>query len=127
MIPTFILSYEVSAVPTARRIAAFGAGATANTVRNAGANTERLVGVFDTLVPDAAGAMADVHMAGLASVEAGAAIEAGQPVTADAQGRAIPAVAAAGTTVRIIGYASQPGAAGDYIDVFLAPGIIHQA
>ena len=46
---------------------------------------------------------------------------------ADAAGKAIAASAAAATTRRVVGFAIQPGVAGDIIDIWLAPSLLDRA
>lgn len=126
MIPTFIRSYEAAAAVEGFLIVKFAAPGSNQTVEAADSNTAPLVGVADKMGADAGG-MLDVHRGGLVSVRLGGAVNAGDPLTADASGKAIAAAAAASTTVRIIGYADQAGVADDIIDVMWAPGLLHQA
>lgn len=125
MIPTFTRSYEASAAVAGYRIVKFSDAASSSKVAHAAANTDPLMGVSDAMGADIGG-MADVHRGGLVSVQLGGAVNAGDPLTSDANGKAIAAAAAVATTVRIIGYADAPGVADDIIDAFLAPGILHQ-
>lgn len=128
MIPTFIRAYEISATVRPFRIARFSDVAASQKVAEATANTQPLIGVFDKLASQAAvGQMVDVHRSGLVSVELGGTVTAGQPLTADAQGRAIAAVAAPATQVRIIGFADQPGVVGDVIDAWIEPSLLDRA
>ncbi|ENY6783320.1 hypothetical protein ACF1CY_000736 [Providencia rettgeri] len=60
----------------------------------------------------------DVIRSGFAPVEYGDAVEAGDPLTADENGCAIPA--AAGDF--IVGYAEESGLEGDIGSVWIAPG-----
>lgn len=126
MIPTFTRAYEASADVTPCRIARFSDVSASQKVANASANTQPLIGVFDKM-GGVAGAMVDVHRSGLCSVELGGTVTAGQPLTADAQGRAIAATAAAATQVRIIGFADQPGVVGDIIDAWIEPSLLDRA
>ena len=89
-------------------------------------NIAASLGVSDAMGADLGG-MCDVHRDGLISVELGGTVTAGAPLTSDADGKAIAAVAAGGTTLRIIGFADEPGIAGDVIDAFLSPALLHQA
>jgi hypothetical protein len=62
---------------------------------------------------------------GIAYIEAGAAIAAGAPVTSDAVGRCVTAAPAAGSNVRIVGFALESAsAAGDIIRVMLGFGLM---
>lgn len=123
MIPTFIRAYEASAAVAGFRIAAFTTPASATTVSQATGGTVPLLGVFDRQGAPVGG-MADVHRSGLVSVELGGTVAAGDPLTADAQGRAIKAVPGAGANLNIIGFADQPGVSGDIIDAFMALGVV---
>ena len=90
-------------------------GATADQVVAIAAATDKPIGVqYDT--PDAAGKAAEVVVAGIVEVMAGAAVAYGAEVQTDAQGRAIT-IAVTGT---VVGRALQAaGAAGDRIAVLL--------
>jgi len=126
MIPTFIRAYETSAAVAGCRIVKFSDAASSNKVAQADSTTSASLGVSDAMGADIGG-MCDVHRGGLVSVELGGTVTAGAPLTADADGKAIAAVAAAGTTIRVIGLADEPGIAGDVIDAFLSPALLHQA
>ncbi|MEM9968485.1 MAG: capsid cement protein [Pseudomonadota bacterium] len=126
MIPTFIRSYQAAVDVEGRRIVRFAAPSADQTVDVTVANSEVGIGISDFLGAEA-GQMLDVHRSGLSSVELGDTVEAGDPLTSDATGRAVKAVAAASTTVWIIGYADSAGVVGDYIDCFVAPSALHQA
>ncbi|WP_417691541.1 hypothetical protein [Roseibium sp.] len=125
MIPSFIRSYEASADILPFRLVAFSDAASSAKVAQGASETSLLMGVSDKMGGDA-GQMTDVVRAGLASVELGEAVSAGDPLTSDANGMAVEAVAAAGETVRFVGFADQPGIAGDIIDFFVAPGLLHE-
>ena len=124
-IPTFTRAYEASADAGGYLIAKFSDAATSSKVAPASANDDPLIGVFDRQGASAGG-MADVHRAGLAPVKLGGTVAAGDPLTSDANGKAIKAVAAAGETIQLIGRAEQPGVANDIIDAFLSPGLLHE-
>ena len=101
------------------RIVRFSA---ADTVVQAGAATDALVGVCNEVAP-ASGERCDIAMEGIAYVEAGAAIALTALLTADASGRAVAAAPAAGVNNRIIGYPLETAAAaGDVIRMFIQPG-----
>lgn len=79
-----------------------------------------IVGVVGDL--DAAvGKVADVHMAGIAEVEAGAAVTDGMPLTANSAGEAVNGTPSAGAVSWIAGIALADGADGDIIPMLLAP------
>lgn len=126
MIPKFIRAFEASAAITGRRIVAFSDVSASSKIAMAASATAPAFGVSDPMGADLAG-MCDVVMAGLATVELGATVTAGQPLMADAQGRAIPATAAAASTRRVIGFATEPGVIGDFIDAWLAPSLLDRA
>ncbi|WIY25056.1 capsid cement protein [Parasedimentitalea psychrophila] len=126
MIPTFIRAYETSAAVAGYRIVKFSDAGSSNKIAQADSKTAASLGVSDAMGADTGG-MCDVHRAGLVSVELGGTVTAGAPLTSDADGKAIAAVAAAGTTLRIIGFADEPGVAGDVVDALLSPALLHQA
>ena len=57
----------------------------------------------------------------------GGTVTAGAPLMSDANGAAIAATAAAASTRRIIGIATQPGVAGDIIDCWLSQSLLDRA
>lgn len=126
MIPMFIKSYQAATVIAAYRIVGFADGAADTTVEMTSANTDAAIGMADEMGADIGG-QCDIHLAGLALVELGATVAAGQPLMSDATGRAIPAVAAASSTRHVIGIAHAPGVVGDIIDVWLAPSLLDRA
>lgn len=123
MIPTFIRAYEAAAEIDGYVIVTYAAPAAGKTVTTATNGTAPLVGVSDAMGAPIGG-MCDVHRAGLVSVRLGGAVSAGDPITADANGRGIEAAPASGDSVFIVGFADEPGVADDIIDVFCAPGTI---
>lgn len=126
MIPTFTRSYEAASDVAGNRLVSFADASNDSTVETASAATDPLLGVSDRLGADA-GQMLDVHRGGLVQVQLGGTVSAGAPLTSDANGKAVAASATASTTVRIVGYADQPGVADDIIDVMWAPGLLHEA
>lgn len=126
MIPTFTRAYKAAAAIAGFRIVAFADAANNAAIAQASTETGAFLGVSDRQGADAGG-MADVHRDGLASIELGGAVAAGDPLTADVDGKAIVAVAAIGTTKRIVGYADEPGVSGDIIDAFISLGVLHQS
>lgn len=122
-VPTFIRSYEASADVAGNRIVKFSDTASSSKVAQGAANTDPLMGVSDRMGASA-GDMLDVHRAGLAPVQLGGTVAAGDKLTSDADGKAIKAVAADDTTVTIIGTAEQPGVEDDIIDAWLAAGTL---
>lgn len=96
----------------------------AETVVPAAAATDSLIGVNGDVAP-ATGERCDVALAGIAFVEAGAAVALGAMVTSDAVGRGVTAAPAAGSNVRVIGVALDAAtAAGDVIRVMLSAGVM---
>lgn len=89
----------------------------------AAAATDSLVGVCESIGP-ASGERLDVVKVGLADVEFGGAVTRGGPVTADASGKAVAAAPAAGSNVRIIGFAEVSAVAGDIGPILVAPGVM---
>jgi hypothetical protein len=83
-----------------------------------------IAGVNDNInVP--AGQLADVQMTQLGDVRFGAGgVAPGDPVTADAQGRAVKAVKQAGAVVYVAGIAQRPQLEGDIGPILLAPSMI---
>lgn len=126
MIPFFTRAYEADTDIEGYRIVSFSDAASSKKVSHSAAGTDAHIGVSDAMGADAGG-MCDVHRGGLVSVQLGGAVNAGDLLTADADGKAVAAAAVASTTIRIIGYADEPGVADDIIDAFLAPGILHEA
>lgn len=82
--------------------------------------TAAIVGVVGDL-DAAAGKAADVHMAGIAEVEAGGNVTDGMPLTAGTAGVAVDGTPSAGNVSWIAGIALADGASGDIIPMLLAP------
>ena len=125
MIPSFIRSHEATADVEPFRIVAFSDVGSSRKASMASSNTDPLIGVSDKMGASSGG-MADVIRAGLGGVELGGTVTAGDPLTADANGKAIVCTAAAGETRRIIGFAEEPGVDGDIIDAWIMPGLFHE-
>ncbi len=123
MIPTFTRAYEAAAAIGGNLIVAFAAPSTARTVTPAATATAPFAGVSDAMGADLGG-MCDVHCGGLVAVKLGGTVTAGQPITSNAAGLGIAAAPGAGASMNIIGFADEPGVAGDIIDVFYARGTI---
>ena len=126
MIHGFIKSYAAAAAILGNRIVAFAVPAAGTSVQMTTTALEPAIGVSDQMGA-ADGAQCDIHLSGLASVELGGTVLAGQPLMSDATGRAIAAVGAAASTRRVIGIAHAPGVVGDIIDVWLAPSLLDRA
>ena len=87
------------------------------------AATDLLLGSADSL-DKATGELVDLDLRPLAEVKLGAAVTRGQPLTANAAAKAIAAAPAAGSNVRIIGFAMENGAADDVITYLRSPGVM---
>lgn len=88
--------------------------------KQAASATDALLGSTDELGKQPNGRV-DVCMGGLPEVEAGGALAAGDPITSDADGKAVKADA---TGQRLLGFAMTGAAAGDIITYQFAPGIL---
>ena len=98
-------------------------GANDGEVLQAAAATDFLVGVNGELSP-ASGERVDIQKVGIARIEFGGTVTRGGPVTSDASGKAVAAAPAAGSNVRIIGFAEVSAVSGDIGDVLIAPGLM---
>lgn len=121
MIPLLTQSYRTAAAVAGYLIVAHGA--TARSAVLATSATDALIGAVGEL-GSFDGGMADVVKAGVSSVRLGGSVANGDPLTANAAGKAVKAVKTAGANVRIIGFAESPGEADDVIDYFVAPGFL---
>lgn len=119
--PTLTKNYVAGTAIAKRRIVKFDAAD--GKVIQAAAATDSLVGVAAEL-DAASGARVDVHLAGIAEIEAGGAVTRGGLVTADANGKAVAAAPASGVNNRVIGVAMVTAANGDVFPVLLAPNLI---
>lgn len=113
-----VKNYTAEAAIAPHRIVKFGA-ADGGVLQSAAA-ADAHIGV--SLLGAAAGERLDVVRDGIAEVEYGAAVTRGDLLTADAQGRAVPAAPAAGVNARVIGIAEVSGVAGDIGAVAVEPG-----
>lgn len=115
-------SLEATAAVAKRRLVKFGAADGAGVPATDG--TAFIVGVSSE-VDTAIGERISVHSIGnIADVEYGGAVTRGDPLTADAQGRAVTAAPAAGANVYIVGYAEVSGVLGDIGSAYVQPGRI---
>lgn len=119
--PGFTKNYTADEVIPARRIVKFGT--TDHHVALCTAATDLSVGVSE-LGCTAANDRVDIIRDDLVLIEYGGTVTRGQPLTADATGRAVVAAPAAGSNVRIIGFAEISGVVGDIGECFLSPGIM---
>lgn len=118
--PGLIKNYTAEAAIAGYRIVKFGAAD--GGVLVAAAASDKIVGVNDRLAAAAAGDRIDIIRSGIAEVEYGGAVAAGDLLISDASGRAIAAAAVAGTNTRTIGIAEVAGVVGDIGSVLLVPG-----
>jgi len=120
----YIKNYVAEGAIAAYRIVMHGAAD--GQVLQATAATDLLIGaaVIPANQSVVANERVDVALDRFVPVEYGGTIAAGDPLTADASGKAVAAGPAAGTNNRIIGYAGVAGVAGDIVDVYIRPGQI---
>ena len=112
-------TYDVSGDLVPYRIVAHAA--TAGMIAQAAAPSDALIGTTDELGKQPNG-RADVAMSDLPEVEAGAAVAYGDPLTSDAEGRAVKATESG---QRIIGFALTAAQSdGEIIDYLFAPGTL---
>lgn len=112
-------TFDVEGALAPWRIVAFAE--TPGLVAQAEGPAQPLLGTADELGRQSNG-RADIAMSAQPEVEAGEALTFGDPLTSDAEGRAVRATA---TGQRIIGYAlGKAEAAGDIIDYLYAPAFL---
>lgn len=93
-------------------------------VVQAAAAADFLMGVSVEIVSPASGERCDVVKFGIANVEFGGTVTRGGPVTSDANGKAVAAAPAAGSNVRIIGFAEISAVSGDIAPVLIGPSLM---
>lgn len=113
----FIKACYAASALAAFRIVKHGAADGVAALATAG--TDASFGVTDSLGANGANDPVDIIRGGIAEVVYGDTVTRGDPLTADAQGRAIKAA----TGNRIIGFAEVSGVVGDRGSVFIAPGV----
>ncbi|UUE71099.1 capsid cement protein [Pectobacterium aroidearum] len=114
-IPGLITGHKAESSVTRRRLIVRGDAE--GSVTQATGGTTLIIGV-STAVDGVIGDTVDLIRSGLAPVTYGADVTADEPLTSDAEGRAIPATAGA----FVIGYAEYDGAEDDVGSVWIAPG-----
>lgn len=114
-------NYVAGGAVAKHRIVKFGAAD--GIVVTGAAATDALIGINAEL-DVAQGERVDVIRAGLPLVEYGGNVTRGAPLTSDATGRAITAAPAAGSNVRIVGFAEVNAVAGDIDRMLFAPGVM---
>jgi hypothetical protein len=119
---SLIKSYRAGTETAGDRIVAFtGTGAE---VAAAASATAPSIGVSTPLGADAGG-MLDVALSGLAELRLGGPVDAGDPLTADADGKGVVAAPVAGSVIRYAAIALDEGVENDIIPVLVVPGIIN--
>lgn len=113
-------NYIAGGAITKYRIVKFSAD---RAVVQAAAATDALIGVSQE-IDAASGERVDVCRIGMPLVEYGGTVARGDPLTSDANGKAIKANPSAGTKVSIIGFAEVSAVAGDIEVMNLAPGFL---
>lgn len=116
-----IYPYTASADVAGRRIVKHGAADLAAV--QATASTEAYAGVSAPMGATS-GQVLDVVEHGQAEIEYGGNVTRGDPLTADANGKAIKATPGAGVVAQVIGYARISGVAGDYGSIAISRGQI---
>lgn len=120
-IEVLLKNYSAEGAIAAFRIAKHGTAD--GQVLQAAAATDLLIGVNGSVAP-ALGERVDLVKIGIADVEYGGVVTRGAPLTSDASGRAVVAAPAAGSNVRIVGYAEVAGVLGDIGSVHIALGVM---
>jgi hypothetical protein len=115
-----IKNYTAEGAIPAYRLVKFGAAE--GSVLLATAAADKLIGVNDRFAAAVVGDRIDIVRTGIAEVEYGGTVAAGDLLTSDATGRAIVATAAAGANVRFIGVAEVAGVVGDIGSFMIEPG-----
>ena len=95
-------------------------GAADGVVAQGAAATDALMGVNESIAV-ADGERVDIVKSGIADVEFGGNVTRGNPLTSDANGKAVVAAPAAGANVRVLGFAEVSGVDGDIGQVLIAP------
>ena len=120
--------------PNAILTKAFDAGGaiTEKLLLKMGALDEELIQAVDSAAPIVAvaretvvsGARVDVDMVGIATVKLGGTVTRGDPLTSDANAKAVAAAPAAGVNNYIAGFAMASGVLDDEIEMLQSPGRI---
>ena len=120
-IPGLTTAFRAGGAITKRRILTDGT-ADGVAIQATGA-TARLLGVSTDIDTDS-GATVDAIRTGLAPVEYGGTVARGNPLTADASGRAIAATLPIAANTYIVGFAEVSGVLGDIGSVQIAPALL---
>ncbi|WP_321392819.1 hypothetical protein [Emcibacter sp.] len=116
--PQLVKSYDAEGAIAAYRFAKTGSAE--GTVVQATAAAATIKGITQLVTAKAAGDRVDLVMAGIAEIEYGAAVSDGDPLTSDADGKAVPAT----TGQPVFAKALVDGVAGDIVDTFIAPSTL---
>lgn len=119
--PIFIKSFRAAELIEGYLIIAASAD---NKVSIAKTAMEPLLGAAGSMGAKANG-MLDLDMAGWSEVRAGGDIDFGNPITSDANGKAIKATSVKGSFIRIIGYAMGDAEDGDIFSYFISHGLLN--
>lgn len=114
-------AYVAEAAIAAYRIVKWGAAD--GQVLQAAAVGDKQIGVSNEIGP-AINERCDIVRSGIADVQYGGNVTRGDPLTSDANGKAVAAAPAAGVNNYIIGFAEVSGVDGDIGSVLIAPGRI---
>lgn len=114
-------SYRAEATVEGFRIVK--AGTADLTCIKATAATDLLLGTAESL-DKITGELVDVSVSPIAEVRLGGTVTRLQPLTSDANGKAVAAAPAVGTNNRIIGFAEVSGVLDDVITYLRAPGVL---
>lgn len=93
----------------------------AGQARQAAAATDKLLGVVDDMGAVFAGQTVDIQEVGRADVLAGGTFADGDPLTSDANGKAVLAAKVVGSTVFALGFARSSAVAGDIVPMLISP------
>lgn len=109
--PGYIKTYTAEAAIAGRRFVKFGAAD--RTALQADGSAVPIMGVSERLAAGA-GERIDIVKSNQAEIEYGGVVTRGDPLTADATGRAVKAAPAAGANATIGGFAELSGVEGDF-------------
>lgn len=112
-----VKSFTAETAVAKRRIVSFGTedGQVIQSTSQAG-----VLGVSGIRGADAGGAV-DVYLSDLQGIECSAPVTRGDYITADAEGKGIPAAPAADAQMQVVGRAMESGSAGAILTVLIQP------
>lgn len=120
MTPVLTKSFKTEAAIEGHLIVAAGDGGVVIAATSA---RMPLIGAAGSMGAPAYG-MLDVVLVGRDEVRAGGDISFGDPLTSDANGKAIKAVPVAGSVIRVVGFAQTDASDGDIFPYLVAPSVI---